>query len=104
LRRRRIIGLELLADGTAARQADDASHRWMVWPHRRSTARLLTTNCYKLLPLTIQKHRAIDLILAGYRDQEVANEIGAHGITVNQWRLHRTTLCSLRPSISGVDC
>jgi hypothetical protein len=41
-----------------------------------------------LLQLSINQEAAIDLLLVGKHDQEVANTIGVHRVTVTRWRLY----------------
>lgn len=65
-----------------------ASDRRVVQTPAKEQRRLLTTNRYNALQLSIQQERAVDLLLRGQRDQEVADELGIHRITVNRWRLH----------------
>jgi hypothetical protein len=50
--------------------------------------RLLATQRYKSLQLSIKQETAIDLLLVGKRDQEVADAIGVHRVTVTRWRLY----------------
>jgi hypothetical protein len=55
---------------------------------REGAARFLATPRYNLLQLSIQQERAIDLLMTGQRDREVADELRIHRVTVNRWRLH----------------
>jgi len=65
-----------------------ASDRRVVQTPAKEQRRLLTTNRYNALQLSNQQERAVDLLLRGQRDQEVADELGIHRITVSRWRLH----------------
>ncbi len=38
--------------------------------------------------LTIEQQRAIDELVLGKSDQEVAESIGVHRVTVTKWRLY----------------
>jgi hypothetical protein len=62
----------------------------MVWPQTRSNARLLTrtTKRYNSLQISVIQEQAISLLLAGQRDQKVADELGIHRVTVTRWRLY----------------
>ena len=47
------------------------------------------TKSYKSLhQLTIQQERAINLITAGRTDQETAEAVGKHRVTITRWRLN----------------
>ena len=47
------------------------------------------TKDYKSLhQLTIQQERAINLITAGMTDQETAEAVGKHRVTITRWRLY----------------
>ena len=52
----------------------------------------MTTQDYKQrrrrFGLTAQQRSAIDLILAGANDRQVAEQVGVHRVTVTNWRLH----------------
>jgi hypothetical protein len=52
----------------------------------------MTTQDYKQrrrkYGLTAQQRSAIDLILAGANDRQVAEQVGVHRVTVTNWRLH----------------
>ena len=52
----------------------------------------MTTQDYKQrrrkYGLTAQQRSAIDLILAGSNDRQVAEQVGVHRVTVTNWRLH----------------
>jgi hypothetical protein len=50
---------------------------------------ITATNRYKRLTcLTPQQELAVELLVAGATDQEVANELGVHRVTVTRWRLY----------------
>jgi hypothetical protein len=74
------------ADGST--RVTNAGDRWMVQTQRRSSARLLATKRYNSLQRTILQERAIGLLLSGQRDQQVADELGIHRVTVTRWRLY----------------
>jgi Homeodomain-like domain len=58
---------------------------------------------FKPKPLTIEQENAIDLLLIGKNDREVAETIGVHRMTVQQWRtahpLFMATLAQRRETL-----
>ena len=58
---------------------------------------------FKPKPLTIEQENAIDLLLIGKSDREVAETIGVHRMTVQQWRtahpLFMATLAQRRETL-----
>jgi FixJ family two-component response regulator len=50
--------------------------------------RLLATKRYKKLQLTLSQEHAIDLLICGKTDREVAEALGIHRVTVTRWRLY----------------
>lgn len=56
-----------------------------------------------MLQLSIDQEAAIDLLLVGKHDQEVADTIGVHRVTVTRWRLYhpqfRATLNERRSAV-----
>ena len=55
----------------------------------RSKRSLLATQRYKVLQnLTIAQQNAIDLLVGGTTDKEVAAALGIHRVTVTRWRLY----------------
>jgi hypothetical protein len=47
-----------------------------------------TTKSYKRLQLTLPQLNAIDALVAGKSDMEVAGIVGVHRVTVSKWRLY----------------
>ena len=66
-------------------------HRVIAGEIRRvlDEARALATQRYKgLHELTIAQLNAIDLLVGGKTDKEVAGALGVHRVTVTPWRLY----------------
>jgi DNA-binding NarL/FixJ family response regulator len=57
-----------------------------VWRKTMKASNSQQKTAFKPKPLTIEQENAIDLLLTGKSDREVAETIGVHRMTVQQWR------------------
>jgi DNA-binding CsgD family transcriptional regulator len=57
-----------------------------VWERRMRASNSQQETAFNPKPLTIEQENAIDLLLTGKSDREVAETIGVHRMTVQTWR------------------